>query len=56
MEVEQEAPLYGFSNDPVNVVGTIELPVTFGIAPQQVQINIRFFMVQVDSPYNAILG
>lgn len=34
MEVGQEAPLYGFSNNPVNVVETIEPLVTFDIAPQ----------------------
>lgn len=34
MEVGQEAPLYGFSNDPVHVAGTIELPVVFGTNPQ----------------------
>lgn len=32
MEVGQEAPLYGFSNNPAHVAGTIELPVTFGTA------------------------
>lgn len=37
MEVGQEAPLYGFNNDLVNVVGIIELSVTFGTAPQQVR-------------------
>lgn len=40
MEVGQEAPLYGFNNDLVNVVRTIELPVTFGTTPQQVQVNV----------------
>lgn len=33
MEVRHEAPLYGFNNDPMNMVGTIELPITFGTAP-----------------------
>lgn len=56
MEVGQEAPLYGFNNDPVKVVETIELSVTFGTAPQQVQVNVKFFVVQVDSAYNVILG
>lgn len=45
MEVGQEALFYRFSNDPINVVGTIELPVTFGMAPQLVQVNIKFFVV-----------
>lgn len=45
IEVGQEAPLYGFSNDPVNVVGIIELSVTFGTAPQLVQVNVKFFVV-----------
>jgi len=56
MEVGQEAPLYGFSNDPVRVAGTIELPVIFGTAPQQVEITCKFYVVHVDSAYNAILG
>lgn len=47
--------MYGFSNDPVHVVRTIELPVTFDTAPQQVQVNVNFFVVQVDSAYNVIL-
>lgn len=34
MEVGQESPLYGFNNDPVHVVGMIELHVIFGMAPQ----------------------
>lgn len=33
IEVGQESPLYEFSNDPVNVMSTIELFVTFGMAP-----------------------
>lgn len=33
MEVRQESPLYGFSNDPVPVVETIKLFITFGTAP-----------------------
>lgn len=33
MEVGQKAPLYGFSHDPVNVVGTIEMLITFGTTP-----------------------
>lgn len=33
MEVGHEAPLYEISNDPVQVAGTIELPVTFGTTP-----------------------
>lgn len=45
MEVGQEAPLYGFNNDPVHVAGTIDLPVVFGMAPQQVEVNVRFLMV-----------
>lgn len=56
MEVGQESLLYGFSNDLVLVLGTIELSVTFGTATQQVQIDIKFFVVQVDSAYITILG
>lgn len=56
MEIGHEAPLYGFSNDPVKVAGTIELPVIFGTAPQQVEIICKFYVVHVDSAYNAILG
>lgn len=56
MEIAQEPPLYGFSNEPVKVAGTIKLPVVFGTAPQRIEIMCRFFMVHVDSSYNAILG
>lgn len=49
MEVGQESPLYAFNNDPVHVAGTIELPIIFGTTPQQVQVNVKFFMVCVDS-------
>lgn len=33
MEIAQEPPLYGFSNEPVKVAGTIELSVVFGMDP-----------------------
>lgn len=56
MKIGQESPLYRFNNDLLSVVGTIELPVTFGTAPQQVNIDIKFFIVHVNSAYNAILG
>lgn len=54
--IEQESPLYEFSNDPVYVIKTIELLVIFGSTPRQVQVNVNFFVVQVDSSYNVILG
>lgn len=56
MEIEQESLLYGFNNDLVHVIGTIELLVIFGTTPQQVQVSVNFFVVQVDSAYNVILG
>lgn len=34
LEVGQESPLYGFSNDQVHVLGTIEFLVVFGTAPR----------------------
>lgn len=56
MKVGHKFLLYGFINDPIHVVGTTEIPVTFGTAPRQVQVNINFFIVQVNSVYNDILG
>lgn len=35
MDLGGEGPLYGFSGDPVLVLGTIEMPVKFGTAPNQ---------------------
>lgn len=48
--------MYGFINDPVHVTKTIELPVIFSTTPQQVEVMVKFFVVYVDSAYNAILG
>lgn len=56
MKLGQEGPLYGFSNDLVHLSGTIELLVIFGTMPQQVKIMMKFFVIQVDLAYNAILG
>ncbi|XP_017224785.1 uncharacterized protein LOC108201008 [Daucus carota subsp. sativus] len=49
-------PLYGFTGNEVRIVGTIDLPVLFGYAPQQKWIIVKFHIVNSVSCYNAILG
>lgn len=47
--------LYGFTGNKVRVVGVIDLPVLFGIAPNQSWQIVKFHIVNVASMYNAIL-
>lgn len=54
--IGQKSLLFGFINDLFHVLGTIELPDIFGISPRQVQVNVKFFVVQVNYTLNVILG
>lgn len=47
-----DVPLVGFSGSPVYPLGKISLPVCTG----SVTLNLEFVVVNVPSPYNAILG
>ena len=47
-----EAPIYSFSGDPVWPICIVYVPVTIG----EVTKNVEFFVMNIDSPYNALLG
>ena len=49
-------PLYGFTGNEVRIVGTIDLLVLFGYAPQQRWLVVKFHVVNSVSCYNAIPG
>jgi hypothetical protein len=49
-------PLYGFSGKGTFPVGKIELPLSFGIAPNARSEHITFYIIDMVYPYNAIMG
>jgi hypothetical protein len=49
-------PLYGFSGKGTFPVGKIELPLSFGVAPNARSEQITFDIVDMVYPYNAIMG
>jgi hypothetical protein len=49
-------PLYGFGGKGTFPVGTIELPLSFGVAPNARSEQITFDIVDMVYPYNAIMG
>jgi hypothetical protein len=49
-------PIRSFAQDTTQPDGTICLPVTVGRAPLSSTTSISFFVVNVPSPYNVILG
>ncbi|XP_065636336.1 uncharacterized protein LOC136070379 [Quercus suber] len=50
------SPLVGFGGMKVQPVGSISLPVTVGVYPQQVTKDVNFLVVDCSSSYNAIIG
>ncbi|KAK1390010.1 hypothetical protein POM88_018188 [Heracleum sosnowskyi] len=56
LDLCHEAPIYGFGNQPVPIEGTITLSVLLGKAPYTIENLVKFYVVRVESPYNAILG
>lgn len=48
--------LYGFGNNAVPIHGYIDLPTSFGTAPQEVTALVRYHVLDIASPYNAIIG
>jgi hypothetical protein len=49
-------PLYGFGGKGTFPVGKIELPLSFGIAPNAQSEQVTFDIVDMVYPYNAIMG
>jgi hypothetical protein len=49
-------PLYGFGDKDTFPVGKIELPLSFGVAPNARSEQITFDIVDMVYPYNAIMG
>jgi hypothetical protein len=49
-------PLYGFGGKGTFPVGKIELPLSFGVAPNAWSEHVTFDIVDMVYPYNAILG
>lgn len=51
-----QGPLYGFGNNPVPIQGTIDLPTTFGTSPQEVTALVNYYIIDIASSYNVIIG
>jgi hypothetical protein len=49
-------PLYGFGGKSTFPVGKIELPLSFGVAPNARSDQVTFVIVDMVYPYNAIMG
>jgi hypothetical protein len=49
-------PLYGFGGKGTFPVGKIELPLSFGVAPNVRSEQVMFDIVDMVYPYNAIMG
>jgi hypothetical protein len=49
-------PLYGFGGKGIFPVGKIELPMSFGVAPNARSKQVTFDIVDMVYPYNAIMG
>jgi hypothetical protein len=49
-------PLYGFGGKGTFSVGKIELPLSFGVAPNARSEQVTFDIVDMVYPYNAIMG
>ena len=51
-----DTPLVGFNGTKVFPVGTITLPVTIRMYPQQLTKEVNFLVIDCSSDYNAIIG
>ncbi|XP_074337104.1 uncharacterized protein LOC141674282 [Apium graveolens] len=56
LEPCNDAPLYAFGGHPIQFEGTITLPVLLGKLPYTVEKPVNFYVVRIESPYNAIFG
>ncbi|KAH1082029.1 hypothetical protein J1N35_021790 [Gossypium stocksii] len=54
--LSKAGPLYGFTNHPVKVKGSITLPVTLGDGEHTTTKYIQIFVVDYSMAYNAIFG
>ncbi|CAL2238414.1 unnamed protein product [Prunus armeniaca] len=52
----QITPLLSFSGDLVQPVGSISLPIAFGVAPKKTMTYDQFFIVNCPTAYNVIVG
>jgi hypothetical protein len=51
-----DKPLYGFGGKGTFPVGKIELPLSFGVAPNTRREQVTFDIIDMVYPYNAIMG
>ncbi|XP_074356541.1 uncharacterized protein LOC141696281 [Apium graveolens] len=56
LEPCNKAPLYTIGGHPIPFEGTITLPVLLGKLPYTVEKSVKFYVVRIESPYNAIFG
>lgn len=56
LETSKEQSLYGFGHNVVPIQGIIHLPVIFGTEPRKVRHMVKFYVINIPSSYNAILG
>ncbi|XP_074347401.1 uncharacterized protein LOC141686255 [Apium graveolens] len=53
---EVHGPVYDFGNYVVPVQGAIDIPTTFGTSPQEVTSMVKYYVIDMASPYNSIIG
>ncbi|GAV58469.1 hypothetical protein CFOL_v3_02003, partial [Cephalotus follicularis] len=51
-----KTPLVGFAGETIHPLGSINLSVVAGTTPRQTQVEMTFLVVDIPSPYNAIVG
>lgn len=51
-----ESPFIDFGNQLVLIAGVVIFKVEIGMNPRSVEKELKFYLVDVDSPYNMILG
>ncbi|XP_074377962.1 uncharacterized protein LOC141719478 [Apium graveolens] len=56
LEPCNEAPLYAIGGHPIQFEGMITLPVLLGKLPYTAEKLVKFYVVRIESPYNAIFG
>ncbi|XP_021805812.1 uncharacterized protein LOC110749919 [Prunus avium] len=52
----QLSPLLSFSGDLVQPIGSVSLPISFGIAPRRTMVYDQFLVVDCPTAYNVIVG
>ncbi|XP_021812767.1 uncharacterized protein LOC110755795 [Prunus avium] len=52
----QLSPLLSFSGDLVQPIGSVRLPIAFGIAPRRTMVYDQFLVVDCPTAYNVIVG